>query len=258
MESTFVSHPDALTLCAVLLVVVVSKPRTKATREQPHFQQRINWLKFSDDHARCGTFKCRLRMSKVSFDKLLNLLCCDLLSDEEHASCRGGSVVPEACLCVAIRWLAGGSHLDVIDIAGMSKASFCRALWKTVFAICHCTALDIVFPQTKEQANEAIQGFTSISWEQAMNNCATVVNGFLFRMNTPPKHATGNVGSFFSGHCQRCGANVQVAVGRHSRLACIAFAAPGATQDRAATRQRSLRDLIESLPVGICAVGHTC
>jgi len=139
MESNFISHLDALMLHTVLLVAVVSKLRTKATREPSHFQQRINWLKFSDDPARHGTFKRRLRMSKVSFDKLLNLLRYDLLSDEEQASCRGGSIIPEVCLHVTIRWLAGGSHLDVIDIAGMSKASFYRVLWKTIFAICHCT-----------------------------------------------------------------------------------------------------------------------
>ena len=41
----------------------------------------------------------------------------------------------------------------------------------------------------------------------------------------------GNVQSFFSGHCQCCGVNIQAAVDHHSRFTCVVFVAPGVTQD---------------------------
>jgi len=222
---------DAFLLHAYTLVVLVRKLRGKTQREASHFQQRLNWNRYSSDHARRGTFKARLWMSKVSFDKLLQHIRLDLVNNEEQASFHGGSVIPEICLHCALRWLAGGSHLDIIDIAGISKPSFYRVLWKTIISICNCEALDTIFPTTRDQTNEAVRGFTSISHQEAINNCVSVVDGFLFLIKTPSKKVVGNVRSFFSGHYQCYGVNVQAAVDHHSRFTYVAFAAPCVTQD---------------------------
>ena len=183
----YLSILESLLLHSFVVVALAQKLRGKTTREASHFQQRLNWDRFSADHARRGTFKARLRMSKVSFDKLLQMVRLDLVINEAQAAFRGGSVMPEMCLCCTLRWLAGGSHLDLCDIAGISKPSFYRVLWKTIISICNCEALDIVFPRTRQEVNEAARGFTSRSHQEAINNCATVVDGFLFRIKTPPK-----------------------------------------------------------------------
>jgi len=249
------SPVQGLLLHALLLVAVIRKIRKKVPREGSHFQQRLDWDAHSTNHAQRGTFKARLRMTKVSFDKLLALLRIDLLINEEQASFRGGSTIPELCLCCTLRWLAGGSHLDIADVAGISKPSFYRVVWKTVISICNCEELDIVFPQTKDEVNAAMQGFASISHQQAVINCATVIDGFLFRIKTPTKKTVGNVRSFFSGHCQCYGVNVQAGADHHCRFAYVAFAAPGVTQDRSAVTQCSLAKLIDKLPPGVCAIG---
>ena len=82
-----------------------------------------------------------------------------------------------------------------------------------------------------------------------------MVDGFRFRIKTPSKKVIGNVRSFFSGHYQCCGVNVQAAVDHHSHFTYVAFAVPGVTQDRSAIRHCSLFKLIEALPPGVCAIG---
>lgn len=65
-------------------------------------------------------------MSKESHDKLLSYVHLEPQTKEVMAKPRGGAVIPVLCLCFTLRWLAGGSHLDICDIAGISKALFCR------------------------------------------------------------------------------------------------------------------------------------
>ena len=58
-------------------------------------------------------------MSKESFDKLLGFVREALIVNETKANLRGGIIVPELCLYCTIRWLAGGSYLDITDICGI-------------------------------------------------------------------------------------------------------------------------------------------
>ena len=87
------------------------------------FEQRLTWNEYSDRHTKRGTFHRRLRMSRVSFDKLLAIIKVDLAVDEAMAGKRGGAIIPELCLYCTLRWLAGGSYLDICDITGISTAS---------------------------------------------------------------------------------------------------------------------------------------
>jgi DDE superfamily endonuclease len=66
---------------------------------------------------------------------------------------------------------------------------------------------------------------------------------------------TPNIRSFFSGHYQCYGVNIQAASDHLSRFTHFSFAAPGVTGDRAAIKQCSLHDLVEALPRGHCCIG---
>jgi hypothetical protein len=101
-----------------------------------------------------------------------------------------------------LTWLAGGSYLDITDVAGVSKPSFYQIVWKTIRAIVRCVPLKMVFQTKQHEINEAISHFVSISQEQAISNCAGVVDGFLLRTRVPSKNEVGNVKSYFSGHYQ--------------------------------------------------------
>lgn len=225
-------------------------------RNRSIFSQRLCWQEYCDLHVERGTFKRRLRMSKESFDKLLTLIRHRLEVNESKANNRGGAIIPELCLYCTIRFLAGGSYLDICDVAGISKSSFYRVVWRTIRVINSTGALRIKFPQTSVEFNKAISDFTTISTDCAIVNCVGVIDGYLLRIKVPSKKEAGNVRSYFSGHYQCYGVNIQAVADHHSRFIYIGLAAPGVTADRDALEQcDKLYDAIEAMPFGMCIIG---
>ena len=177
-------------------------------------------------------------MSKQSFDKLLEMGIHDQLAvNELQANLRGGPIIPELCMYCTIRYLAGGSYLDICDVAGISKSSFYRIVWKTMKIINSTPSLDIIFPQTAAEVQTAMNGFTMISMGAAIINCVGVIDGYLLRIKVPSKEEAGNVRSYFSGHYQCYGVNIQAVADHWSRFTYIGLAAPGVTADRDALEQ---------------------
>lgn len=246
---------ELLAVLHLLLVCTAALSVLPDQRNRSLIDQRLAWFEYCARHHQRGTLKRRLRMEMDSFNKLVILLRDELEVDSSAADKRGGAIIPEVCIYCTLRYLAGGSYLDVSDIAGISQASFYRVVWKTITAIVHCSALRIRFPKTKEEVTAAVAGFASVSTDGAIKNCAGVVDGYLLRIRVPSKKEVGNVRSFFSGHYQCYGVNIQAAADHHSRFIHFAFAAPGVTGDRDAIKQCSLYDLVESLPHGVCIIG---
>ena len=220
------------------------------------FSQRLYWQEYCAAHVERNTFGRRLRMSKPSFDKLLALVRGRLEVNELRARSRGGAIIPELCLYCTIRYLAGGSYLDICDIAGISQASFYRVVWKTMKVINSTGALRIKFPEGSSELNKAISDFSTISTDMAIVNCIGVIDGYLLRIKVPSKKEAGNVRSYFSGHYQCYGVNIQAVADYQSRFIYIGLAAPGVTADRDALEQCDrLYDAIEGLPFGMCIIG---
>ena len=106
-------------------------------------------------------------MSFRSFEKLVGLLQESLTVQEDMAALQGGAIIPELCVYVTLRYLAGGSYTDIFYLIGISLPSFYCLLWKTIKAINNCLELQITWPYTKDRQLELATGFTSIS-----TNCA--------------------------------------------------------------------------------------
>jgi hypothetical protein len=230
---------------------------TPQKRNPSFFEQRVCWEAYCEKHLRRGTLSIRLRMDQQSFVKLLNYIQHDLMVNEVMAQPRGGAIIPEICLFCTLRWLAGGSYLDVCDIAGISKASFYRVVWKTIHALVFAKPLEIRFPSTSVELDNAARGFASISKNEAVRNCVGVVDGYLLRIKVPNKAEVGNVKSYFSGHYQCYGINIQAVADHHSRFIYLAFAAPGVAADRDAIAHCGLQELVEGLPFGLCVIGDS-
>jgi DDE superfamily endonuclease len=229
------------------------------TREQNTWNpsiavQRLHWKQYWKRHVTRGTFKRRLRMKKESFDLLLSYIYKWLLVNEQMANLQGGTIILELCLYCTLRWLAGGSYLDISDVAGISKASFYRVVWKTITAIVCCDEMQIKWPSTAEEIQKGIAGFSSISYEQAICNCVGVLDGFLVRIKVPTKKEAANVRVFFSGHYQCYGVNCQAATDHLSQFIYFAVAAPGVSKDRDAVKHCGLKNLIEKLRKGVCVI----
>jgi hypothetical protein len=118
----------------------------------------------------------------------------------------------------------------------MSSSSFYRILWKTIEAINNCIDpyIKINFPKTEPECNMLAKGFISVSTNRCIRNCVAAINGYLLAINAPAKKEGLNVRSFFSGHYQRYGVNIQAACDHHSQFLFVAVAGPGQMGDRMA------------------------
>lgn len=219
------------------------------------FDSRLDWKKFVRHKKNRKDFQRHLRMKYSSFKKLLNYIRADLLVNEEMGSLRGGAVIPEVCLYATLRYLAGGSYSDIHYFTGISRTAFYDVVNKTMHAIINCKQLAIKFPTTRAEVEEAANGFCSVSSApNCMWNVATVLDGYHLEIKVPAKKDAKNVKSFFSGHYQSYGVNVQAACDHQCRFQFLGVAGPGVMGDREAVFELELGDLVEGLPAMYCAI----
>jgi DDE superfamily endonuclease len=239
------------------IISIVKDPlhSTSVTRNVSVFDQRLLWDQFVSRYGGTKDLKRQLRMKVSSFAKIVTWISKDLDVDNDMASLRGGSISPEICLYLTIRFLSGASYLDVRFFTEISTASFYRFLWRTILAIRKCQFLAINFPYTAEEVKIAAKGFTSISSNSAIYTCVAVVDGYNLQIITPPKKEAKNVRSFFSGHYQTSGFNIQAACDLNCRFVFLGVAGPGNLGDREAVNAVPLGDMIESLPGLFCVIG---
>ena len=231
------------------------KPRRKTRRSPSMFDQRLQWESFIMKHAGRQDLKRHLQMSHTSFNQLLSFLRDKLEVDNRMASLRGGAILPELCLYACLRYLAGGSYSDIKYFTGISVPSLYRIIWKCIDAINACKELSIKFPTTVAEVKEAARGFESISMQQCIWNCVSVIDGYHLQIQTPSKREVKNVRSFFSGHYQTHGLNIQAACDHHCRFTFLGVAGPGVMGDRDAVHMVKLGSLVEGLPGLYCVIG---
>lgn len=193
-------------------------------------------------------------MDEGSFDHLLELLRSDLQVDALMSTVRTGEapISAEVVLHCTLRWLAGGSYLDICTIGHISHASFYRCLYKGVNAITTCPALAIKLPRTHEEIERTAAEFAECSHEAVFDGCVGCIDGMLVRIKSPSSSSTANVRSYFSGHYYAMGLTICDA---KCRFTYFAIAAPGGSSDIHALRQTSLSQYINSLPCGRYVIG---
>mmetsp|Transcript_23155 Transcript_23155/g.64385 ORF Transcript_23155/g.64385 Transcript_23155/m.64385 type:complete len:429 (+) Transcript_23155:970-2256(+) len=213
----------------------------------PSIQQpRLDWEDFC--HFQRADFHRHMRMTREDFNLLLDLtmepLSTEMVRTDGHIP-----IPPVIKLYCAIRWLAGGSYLDIKANAGVSKTSFYRAVWEAINAINGCKELELKFPQTEDECFECAKDFCNISYGDAIINCVSVADGYAVEIETPPGHVVGNVRSFFSGHKQKNCVNVQACCDAFCRFQYVAVAGPGSLNDRDALVACDLGRLVDNLPL---------
>ena len=117
--STLVLLAQAMATTASNFVTLNLFSSSEEHRDSSEFQQRLDWGKLMRTHGNRRDFQRHLPMSRKSFEKLLSYVKDDLLDDDKMASLRGGSIIPEIRLYCTLRWLAGGSYLDILLFTGM-------------------------------------------------------------------------------------------------------------------------------------------
>jgi hypothetical protein len=162
-----------------------------------------------------GSFQRMYRMDVESFAKLCSMLEPHLRTDKKMSQIRTskGKITTEIALHCLIRWLAGGSYLDIRLSAGISPASFYRCIHSAMNAISSMEefSMQSSFPPDEIELSRLAEDFKDISGTGGiLNGCVGVLDGFLLPTSTPSlEGSNGNVKAYFSGHYQCYGVNVQ-------------------------------------------------
>ena len=232
------------------------------TRNGAFFDERMDFYRFMNKFSghREPLFRRHMRMSKESYMKLLEILRPVLEKNVLQANRRGGPIVPEVQLYAAIRWLAGGSYVDIHERSGISIGAFyytVRDVYKAIADCDHPLLDNIKFPKTVAECAAAANGFKGISSFEAIRNCVTVIDGWFMRTRTPPKSEVDNVHSYYSGHYAAYGVNIQFGTDHLCRFTYHGIAGPGSCGDINAYNNCALSDMIGQLPAPFVAIGDS-
>jgi DDE superfamily endonuclease len=174
--------------------------------------------------------------------------------DKEKAASREGVIIHELYLYAAIRFLARASFTDICFFCRISKSAFYCILRCTIHAI--NLAILVSFPTSPEDCAALAADFEKKIYNGVISNCVGALDGYLLQIETPHKKHARNVQSYFSGHYQRYGVNIQACCDAHCRFTFLGIGGPGVTKDRTgASRDCGLYDLVENLPPGYICIG---
>jgi hypothetical protein len=89
-------------------------------------EQRLNWEEHRDREVARGLFRRMYRIELEDFELLLSLLRERLTVNETMALNRSvtGAIIPELSLHCLLRWLAGGSYIDIVSKVNMPPSTF--------------------------------------------------------------------------------------------------------------------------------------
>eukprot|EP00186_Timspurckia_oligopyrenoides_P001328 CAMPEP_0182451238 /NCGR_PEP_ID=MMETSP1172-20130603/43609_1 /TAXON_ID=708627 /ORGANISM="Timspurckia oligopyrenoides, Strain CCMP3278" /LENGTH=363 /DNA_ID=CAMNT_0024648991 /DNA_START=1602 /DNA_END=2693 /DNA_ORIENTATION=+ len=208
--------------------------------------------KFNCDEA-CDGFDRFYRMREKAFRNLSDLL--ERYVIRKQSNFEAEPVHVHVVLHCTLRWLAGASYLDARLSAGLSRSGFYMCVKRGMEAILNCDELAYHFPVELDEVEASAKAFSKYSTNEVITGCVACIDGFLCEIKTPSRSETANVRSYFSGHYQLYGINIQAACDSRSRFLEVCVAAPGGTNDIAAYRKTNLKRFVDNLPVGKYVIG---
>jgi hypothetical protein len=127
-------------LCAVLAVVIHDLETDRASVWR---RNRLDWDKYLRE-MRHNHFRSMFRMSHACFLSILATIGKFMERDVSQSEKAGGCISPSMQLGMSLRYLAGGSYLDIHDRYGVSKSSFYSLVFECLDLIVQ--HYPIVFP----------------------------------------------------------------------------------------------------------------
>lgn len=146
-------------------LVAAADACTELQREPPKHRKRLDWNEFRRQRVADGSFKRMFRMSEFQFDDLIGILGPVLAVDKDQArrATVAGHIPAELRLAGTLRYLAGGSYLDVFHLLGVGISSYYECINQVIEAINTAAALQLQFPQTASECASAARGFEARS-----------------------------------------------------------------------------------------------
>eukprot|EP00808_Paulinella_micropora_P017359 g52927.t1 len=163
-------------------------------------------------------FKRRYRVTKEQFDTLLSRLRPELEVACAKAHCYA-SVAPELQLSMTLRFLAGGSYLDIADLHGVAESTFYKCLWRVILLLNRDSLLgeSRKFPDESEFESLAAGWQSLSSVPHIFDGCLLAIDGIIFKIPCPQPHEVPNPIKYF---CRKgyFGINAQLACGPDLRF----------------------------------------
>ena len=212
------------------------------------FDQWLSWCTFVTHHAGRTELNWHLCMLMSSFEKLLSYIRTSLKVDSDMKVVKSFQ---------RFHFIA---HFAILLEVPTLIYSFLL-----VYQVHHSTMFygrQISWPNTKEKAVDSAAGFSSTSTNHVMTECVAVLNSYHMAITTSPKKEVHNIKSYFSGHYQTYGINIQAACDHNCHFLFIGVDGPGIMGDREAVKESGLSKLVEKLPsllycIGDCAYTPT-
>jgi len=136
-------------------------------------------------------FKIMFRMSRASFTKLLHLITPYMPPEGNTAMATissGSRITNETKLYCTLRWLAGGSYLDITFAFGVSKAAFFRdgrggIVWPTMYAM--DSAFVIGMPLGDVTSLRRLADEYKICSNGMLKDCVLAIDGWVCKTRKP-------------------------------------------------------------------------
>lgn len=166
--------------------IPLSITRSRAGRMANAFYQRLDWgahLEKLDEPTFCRYY----RMGKADFALLLTYLR-PSLEVNEGMSRRGspsGPVTPELQLSMTLRFLAGGSYLDIALLHGVHPSTFFSRVWRVINAIAQHPQFKLHFPIDDEDRLKVFADDFQRIRTNALWGCVGAVDGIAIEIIRP-------------------------------------------------------------------------
>ena len=122
-------------------------------------------------------------MSKPAFGDLVEKIR-PYMPNGTSPKARSDSVSVEVSLSVTLRYLAGGSYLDICDIHHITEPTFFRVKSRTLVALDFALQDEIRFPSTEDERRDTASGF-EVKTGGVMKGCLGALDGLAVKIKEP-------------------------------------------------------------------------
>ena len=221
------------------------------------YRRRIQWNSHAELLINEGQFERYYRMSPQSIEKLLALLGPRLEIDQVKSRNRTGTdpITPKMQITVMISYMAGYSYLPSMKVIGISKSAFFAIIYRLIHVLLTTDFLALRFPATAQEQKTMAKSFQNLSNGGIIKGCVGCVDGWLCQIQTPRRNEVGRVQSFFSGHYQTYGVNVQACCDSASRFTAFTCNSSGSCGDSIAFLNWKLAQVAAAFDAGYYLIG---
>mmetsp|Transcript_61712 Transcript_61712/g.127487 ORF Transcript_61712/g.127487 Transcript_61712/m.127487 type:complete len:533 (-) Transcript_61712:43-1641(-) len=235
------------------------KYRTQDASEEFRYHGRFDLAAWHQGIAD-AEFRRFYRLSKPAFSHLVGLLSPYLditftargrfssIAQAKRSNGKGvRRVTTEMKVSMGLRWLAGGSYLDISAHHGVSSTTFFRAKDEFVAAVNACPSLEIRFPDLgdPDKLRKLAEGFERLSVNGLFKDCVGAIDGVLIHLHSVSASDSPTPTKFFTR--KGCLAwNVQAVVDAQRRFTFYSIRCPGSVHDAVAFSHSDLYYQLET------------